>query len=65
MDADTIAAAEKYRKMLDRQKEYYQKNQDLISAKWKEKYHAAHPDAKTRNRRRKGSEEGSSGSSSS
>jgi hypothetical protein len=63
MDADTIAAAEKYKKLLDRQKEYYNKNYDVISAKSKEKYHATHPEAKTRNRRRKESE--SSGSSSS
>ena len=61
--AEIVDRAEKYAKMLARQRAYYHRNADKISAKWKEQYHQAHPDAGVRpNRRRKGSssDEGSS-----
>ena len=52
MDAKTLAAAEKYQKMLQRQREYYYRNADKISNKLKEKYHQTHPDAIPRPNRR-------------
>jgi hypothetical protein len=61
--AEVIHQAEKYAKMLARQRAYYHRNADKISAKWKEQHHQANPGAGVRpNRRRKGSssDEGSS-----
>jgi hypothetical protein len=61
--AERMDRAEKYAKMLARQRAYYHRNAEKISAKWKEQHHQAHPDAGVRpNRRRKGSssDEGSS-----
>ena len=54
--AEIVDRAEKYAKMLARQRAYYHRNAEKISAKWKEQHHQANPGAGVRpNRRRKGS----------
>ena len=57
-DAD-MEAVRAYARMKASARAYYQRNADAISARRKEKYHAAHPNAIPRpNRKRRSSSDG-------
>jgi len=55
MDSKVVADAQKYQRLRQYALDYYHRNAEVISARRKEKYRAAHPDAVPRpNARPKG-----------